>query len=132
MAEEEIVYSLTRIYNATTQVHYIRDSRSKESLVKNLYIGSSKMFTDIEEANVRLDVATDYLLATRSDRLFWTEILVDQITNSSQTKHIILDTACLVSLFCPENSKKGELLKNITANQTVIWNNFLNNKFLYQ
>ena len=87
MAEEEIVYSLTRIYNATTQVHYIRDSRSKESLVKNLYIGSSKMFTDIEEANVRLDVATDYLLATSSDRLFWTEILVDQITNSSQTKH---------------------------------------------
>ena len=91
MAEEEIVYSLTRIYNATTQVHYIRDSRSKESLVKNLYIGSSKMFTDIEEANVRLDVATDYLLATSSDRLFWTEILVDQITNSSQTKHIIFD-----------------------------------------
>jgi hypothetical protein len=41
-------------------------------------------------------------------------------------QHIILDTACLVSLFCPENSKKGELLKNITANQTDIWTNLLN------
>jgi hypothetical protein len=47
-------------------------------------------------------------------------------------KHIILDTACLVSLFCPEKdkngnkTKKGELLKNIKENQYNIWNEFLN------
>jgi hypothetical protein len=47
-------------------------------------------------------------------------------------KHIILDTACLVSLFCPEKDKdgnkikKGELLKNIKDNQHDIWNGFLN------
>ena len=48
------------------------------------------------------------------------------LRNNITPKHIILDTAGLVSLFCPENSKKGELLKNITANQTVIWNNLVN------
>ena len=47
-------------------------------------------------------------------------------------KHIILDTACLVSLFSPEKdkdgnkTKKGELLKNIKDNQRDIWNGFLN------
>lgn len=47
-------------------------------------------------------------------------------------KHIILDTACLVSLFCTEKDKdgnkikKGELLKNIKYNQHDIWNGFLN------
>ena len=48
------------------------------------------------------------------------------LRNNIVPKHIILDTAGLVSLFCPENSKKGELLKNITTNQTVIWNNLVN------
>jgi hypothetical protein len=47
-------------------------------------------------------------------------------------KHIILDTACLVSLFSPEKDKDGnkikksELLKNIKDNQHDIWNGFLN------
>ena len=46
-------------------------------------------------------------------------------------KHILLDTACLVSLFCPETDregnkiKKGELLKNIKDNQYDVWNGFL-------
>ena len=46
------------------------------------------------------------------------------------TKHIILDTASLVSLFCPANKtdgiKKGELHKNLKENQHDIWNAFLN------
>ena len=50
------------------------------------------------------------------------------LRNNIIPKHIILDTAGLVSLFCTENTKKGELLKNITANQADIWNNFLNLK----
>ena len=45
-------------------------------------------------------------------------------------KHIILDTASLVSLFCPANKtdgiKKGELHKNLKENQYDIWNAFLN------
>jgi hypothetical protein len=47
-------------------------------------------------------------------------------------KHIILDTASLVSLFYPETdkdgnkNKKGNLLSNIKENQHDIWNSFLN------
>jgi hypothetical protein len=54
------------------------------------------------------------------------------LRNNIIPKHIILDTACLVSLFCPEKdkdgnkTKKGELLKNIKDNQRDIWNEFLN------
>ena len=50
------------------------------------------------------------------------------LRNNIIPKHIIIDTASLVSLFCPENSKKGELLKKIKENQHDIWNNFLNLK----
>ncbi len=45
-------------------------------------------------------------------------------------KHILLDTACLVSLFCPEKDtegnkiKKGELLKNIKENHTIFGMDF--------
>ena len=54
------------------------------------------------------------------------------LRNNIIPKHIILDTACLVSLFTPEKDKegnkikKGELLKNIKDNQHDIWNGFLN------
>uniref|UniRef100_A0A6C0LF06 Transposase n=1 Tax=viral metagenome TaxID=1070528 RepID=A0A6C0LF06_9ZZZZ len=54
------------------------------------------------------------------------------LRNNIIPKHIILDTACLVSLFSPEKdkdgnkTKKGELLKNIKDNQRDIWNGFLN------
>ena len=54
------------------------------------------------------------------------------LRNNIIPKHIILDTACLVSLFSPEKdkdgnkTKKGELLKNIKENQHDIWNGFLN------
>ena len=47
-------------------------------------------------------------------------------------KYITIDTACLVSLFCPEKdrngkkSKKGELFKNIKENQRDIWSSFIN------
>ena len=47
-------------------------------------------------------------------------------------KHILLDTASIVSLFCPENDKegnkikKGELLKHIKESQPDVWDNLLN------
>jgi len=47
-------------------------------------------------------------------------------------KHIIIDTASLVSLFCPANNKegikKGDLHKNLKENQYDIWNAFLDLK----
>jgi len=49
-------------------------------------------------------------------------------------KHILLDTASIISLFCPETDKegnkikKGELLKSIKDNQYDIWNAFLDMK----
>ena len=33
------------------------------------------------------------------------------LRNNIIPKHIILDTACIISLFCPENAKKGEVVK---------------------
>jgi hypothetical protein len=49
-------------------------------------------------------------------------------------KHIIIDTASLINLFCPEKDKngnklkKGELLSNVKDNQQEVWCNFLNLK----
>jgi hypothetical protein len=48
------------------------------------------------------------------------------LRNNIIPKHIILDTACIISLFCPTNNKKGELLKHVKENQHDIWNNLLN------
>jgi hypothetical protein len=52
------------------------------------------------------------------------------LRNNIIPKHIILDTACIISLFCPTNNKngikKGELLKNVKENQYDVWNNLLN------
>jgi hypothetical protein len=47
-------------------------------------------------------------------------------------KNILLDTASIISLFCPEKDKDGNkykksvLLKNLKDNQHDIWNNFIN------
>jgi len=49
-------------------------------------------------------------------------------------KHIIIDTASLINLFCPEKDKdgnkvkKGEMLKQLKTNQIEAWSNFLNMK----
>ena len=47
------------------------------------------------------------------------------LRNNIIPKHIILDTACIISLFCPEKKKKGELLKNVKENQYDVWNNLI-------
>ena len=68
------------------------------------------------------------ILETQESKLFQPLPLRNNII----PKHIIFDTACLVSLFSPEKdkdgnkTKKGELLKNIKDNQDDIWNGFLN------
>ena len=54
------------------------------------------------------------------------------LRNNIIPKHIIIDTASLINLFCPEKDKdgnkikKGELLSNLKDNQRDIWNSFLN------
>ena len=54
------------------------------------------------------------------------------LRNNIIPKHIIIDTASLINLFCPEKDKdgnkmkKGALLSNLKENQTDIWNSFLN------
>ena len=68
------------------------------------------------------------VLETQENKLFQSLPLRNNII----PKHIILDTACLVNLFCPEKDKDGnkfkknELFKNIKDNQHDIWNNFIN------
>lgn len=56
------------------------------------------------------------------------------LRNNIIPKHIIIDTASLINLFCPEKDKegnkvkKGELLSNVKENQIEIWCNFLDMK----
>ena len=56
------------------------------------------------------------------------------LRNNIIPKHIILDTACIINLFCPEKDKdgnkikKGELLSNVKYNQNEVWSNLLNLK----
>jgi hypothetical protein len=54
------------------------------------------------------------------------------LRNNIIPKHIILDTASIINLFCPEKDnegnkvRKGELLSNVKDNQNEVWCNFLN------
>jgi hypothetical protein len=54
------------------------------------------------------------------------------LRNNIIPKHIILDTACIINLFCPDKDKdgnkikKGELLSNVKDNQNEVWSNLLN------
>jgi len=56
------------------------------------------------------------------------------LRNNIIPKHIIIDTASLINLFCPEKDKegnkikKGELLSNVKVNQSEVWFNFLDMK----
>jgi len=56
------------------------------------------------------------------------------LRNNIIPKHIIIDTASLINLFCPNKDKygnkvkKGELLSNVKENQNEVWSNFLNLK----
>ena len=56
------------------------------------------------------------------------------LRNNIIPKHIIIDTASLINLFCPEKDKegnkvkKGELLRNVKDNQNEVWSNFINLK----
>ena len=56
------------------------------------------------------------------------------LRNNIIPKHIIIDTASLINLFCPEKDKDGnkvkksELLSNVKDNQNEIWSNLLNLK----
>ena len=56
------------------------------------------------------------------------------LRNNIIPKHIILDTASIINLFCPEKdkdgnkTKKGELLSSVKENQNKVWGKFLDMK----
>ena len=56
------------------------------------------------------------------------------LRNNIIPKHIILDTASIINLFCPEKDKhgnkvkKGELLSKVKNSQQEVWTNFLDLK----
>ena len=56
------------------------------------------------------------------------------LRNNIIPKHIIIDTASLINIFCPEKDKdgnkvkKGKLLSHVKDNQCEVWSNFLNMK----
>ena len=58
------------------------------------------------------------------------------LRNNIIPKHIIIDTASLINLFCPEKDKdgnkvkKGKLLSNVKENQNEVWSNFLDLKHI--
>ena len=72
----------------------------------------------------------NYVLEKQENKLFQPLPLRNNII----PKHIIIDTASLINLFCPEKDKegnkvkKGELLSNVKDNQNEIWCNFLDLK----
>ena len=72
----------------------------------------------------------NYVLDKMESKLFQSLPLRNNII----PKHIIIDTASLINLFCPEKDKdgnkvkKGELLSNVKDNQDEVWSNFLDMK----
>ena len=72
----------------------------------------------------------NYVLEKQESKLFQPLPLRNNII----PKHIIIDTASLINLFCPEKDKdgnkvkKGELLSNVKDNRNEVWSNFINLK----
>ena len=72
----------------------------------------------------------NYVLEKQESKLFQPLPLRNNII----PKHIILDTACIINLFCHEKDKegnkikKGQLLSNVKDNQNEVWSNLLNLK----
>ena len=153
-AQEHFIQHLLRFINVTTS--NITDEKSvlfkfKHQLM-SLETDTNELFNDwkmthlshILPANMTKSVYYDVKLrpfAYLPGMLYMNEILEREesklfqplpLRNNIIPKHIILDTASLVSLFCPANKtegiKKGELHKNLKENQHDIWNAFLNLK----
>jgi hypothetical protein len=50
------------------------------------------------------------------------------LRNNIIPKNVKFDSSCIAELFCPKSEKKGEVLKNITNYQNIIWSSLLNMK----
>jgi hypothetical protein len=153
-AQEHFIQHLLRFINVTTS--NITDEKSvlfkfKHQLM-SLETDTNERFNEwkmthlshILPANITKSVYYDVKLrpfAYLPGMLYMNEILEREesklfqplpLRNNIIPKHILLDTASLVSLFCPANktegTKKGELHKNLKENQYDIWNAFLNLK----
>ena len=152
--QEHFIQHLLRFINVTTS--NITDEKSIlfkfKHQVMSLETDTNELFNDwktthlshILPANITKSVYYDVKLrpfAYLPGMLYMNSILELEesklfqplpLRNNIIPKHIILDTASLVSLFCPANKtegiKKGELHKNLKENQHDIWNAFLNLK----
>ena len=152
--QEHFIQHLLRFINVTTSD--ITDEKPVlfkfKHQVMNLETDTNELFKDwkmthlshILPANMTKSVYYDVKLRPFDylpGMLYMNEILEREesklfqplpLRNNIIPKHIILDTASLVSLFCPANKtegiKKGELHKNLKENQHDIWNAFLNLK----
>ena len=153
-AQEHFIQHLLRFINITTS--NITDEKPvlfkfKHQLM-SLETDTNEIFNDwkithlshILPANTTKSVYYDVKLrpfAYLPGMLYMNEILEREesklfqplpLRNNIIPKHIILDSASLVSLFCPANKtegiKKGELHKKLKENQHDIWNAFLNLK----
>ena len=153
-AQEHFIQHLLRFINVTTS--NVTDEKPVlfkfKHQVMNLETDTNEIFKDwkithlshILPANITKSVYYDVKLRPFDylpGMLYMNEILEREesklfqplpLRNNIIPKHIILDTASLVSLFCPANKtegiKKGELHKKLKENQHDIWNAFLNLK----
>ena len=153
-AQEHFIQHLLRFINVTAS--NITDDKSVlfkfKHQVMSVEMDTNELFNEwkmthlphILPANITKSVYYDVKLrpfAYLPGMLYMNEILEREdsklfqplpLRNNIIPKHIILDTASLVSLFCPANKtegiKKGELHKKLKENQRDIWNAFLNLK----
>ena len=153
-AQEHFIQHLLRFINVTTS--NITDEKSIlfkfKHQVMSLETDTNELFNEwkithlshILPANITKSVYYDVKLRPFDylpGMLYMNEILEREesklfqplpLRNNIIPKHIILDTASLVSLFCPANKtegiKKGELHKKLKENQHDIWNAFLDLK----
>jgi len=157
---ERFTTHLLRFINATT-THITQDKATLFQFKKrifNLEDEKEQQFREWKDlhlhhilpSNINIKKSVHYDVKVRpfdyvKGMLYMNSVLEDQERKLFQPiplqtdiipKYITLDTASLVSLFCPEKdkdgkkTKKGELLKNIKENQRDVWSSFidLNNK----
>ena len=152
-AQEHFIQHFLRFINQTTQditedkavlhtfkhqVAFLEDTNEMFQEWKNTHL--PHIFpTDIQK-NLPYDVKVRPLSYLKG-MLYMNSVLETQekklfqplpLRNNIVPKHILLDTASIVSLFCPETDpsgnkvKKGELLKHIKDSQYDVWDNLLN------
>jgi hypothetical protein len=153
--QEHFIQHFLRFINKTTN-EITEDKATLFQFKKNLMELSESdiMFTEWKETHLPNILPTEIKKSIHYDikvrpfeylkgMLYMNSVLEKQesklfqplpLRNNIIPKHIIIDTASLINLFCPEKDKngnkvkKGELLSNVKENQNEVWSNFLDLK----